>query len=97
MVLLDTASAVTTDESPRMTRTFKMLLPTTLPTEMPALFLRAAVMLTAASGLLVPIATMVSPMMSCGIPNFSAILEAPSTNQSEPFTSIMKPAVMRKS
>ena len=47
--------------------------------------------MTAASGSDVPIATMVSPITSWGIPNFSATLPAPSTNQSAPFTRSTKP------
>jgi hypothetical protein len=57
----------------------------------PAFFCSAAVILTAASGMLVPIATIVRPMISCGIPSFFAILAAPSTNQSAPFTRNKKP------
>ena len=50
-----------------------------------------ALMLTAASGALVPIATIVSPITSWGIPSFAATLAAPSTNQSAPFTKSTKP------
>ena len=53
---------------------------------------RAAVMLTAASGALVPMATMVRPITSWGMWNLAAMLEAPSTNQSAPLTSSTKPA-----
>ena len=74
-----------------MTRMFRILLPTTLPTVISAFPRSAAVMLTAASGALVPMATIVRPMTSCGIPNFSAILEAPSTKKSDPFISITNP------
>ena len=51
-------------DRPRMTSTFRMLEPTMLPTVMSALPADAAVMETAASGALVPMATMVRPMMS---------------------------------
>jgi len=51
----------------------------------------AAVILTAASGILVPIATIVRPMINWGIPSFLAMLAAPSTNQSAPFTRKIKP------
>ena len=54
--------------------------------------LNAAVILTAASGAEVPIATMVRPMINCGIPSLSAILLAPSTNQSAPLISSTNPA-----
>ena len=63
-----------------------MLLPTILPMVISALPFKAADTLTAASGSEVPIATMVRPITSCGIPNFSANRLAPSTNQSAPFT-----------
>ena len=56
----------------------------------------AAVILTAASGAEVPIATIVNPITNCGIPNFAAILAAPSTNQSAPFTSITKPNTSKR-
>ena len=86
-----TVKGKTTAESPRIINTFNMLLPTMLPIVMSALPLAAAVILTAASGALVPMATIVKPIISCGIPNFVAIPAAPSTNQSEPFTRQTKP------
>ena len=61
------------------------------PIVIPAFPFNAELILTAASGILVPMATMVSPTTSWGIPNRSAIPDAPSTNQSAPFTSIKKP------
>ena len=76
---------------PRIINIFKILLPTIFPIVIPALLSNAAVMLTAASGKLVPMATIVSPITSCGIPSFFAILAAPSTNQSAPFTSRKNP------
>ena len=75
-----------------MMKIFRILLPTTFPMVIPAFLFIAAVILTAASGMLVPIATMVNPMINCGIPSFFAILAAPSTNQSAPFTRNKKPA-----
>ena len=80
------ATLVITAVIPRIIRILRMLLPTILPIVIPALLLSAAVMLTAASGILVPIATIVSPITSCGIPSFFAIPAAPSTNQSAPLT-----------
>ena len=50
MVDLATESVATQAVRPRMMSTLRMLLPTMLPTAMPALSFRAAVMLTAASG-----------------------------------------------
>ena len=76
---------------PRIINIFKILLPTIFPIVIPALLSNAAVMLTAASGKLVPMATIVSPITSCGIPSFFAMLAAPSTNQSAPFTSRKNP------
>ena len=49
------------------------------PTVIPTFPLNAAEILTAASGALVPQATIVSPITICGIPNFAAIIDAPST------------------
>ncbi len=72
---------------------FIMLLPMTLPMEIPALLLAAAAIDTAASGALVPMATMVSPMISSEMPNFLAMPEAPSTNRSAPFTNRAKPTI----
>ena len=59
---------------------------------MAALDFNAAVIETKASGRLVPIATIVRPMISWGMPKRDAILLAPSTNQSAPFSSKMKPS-----
>ena len=58
---------------------------------MAALDFNAAVMETKASGRLVPIATIVSPMTSWGMPKRDAILLDPSTNQSAPFSSRINP------
>ena len=86
-----TATVVINPVIPRIIKTFKIFEPTTLPTAIAATPLRAPVIETAASGADVPIATIVRPTTSCGIPNFTAIPAAPSTNQSAPFTSIVKP------
>ena len=83
---------VMTEAIPRIIKIFKILLPTTFPTVMPALPFKAAVILTAASGALVPMATIVRPITNCGMPNLSAIPDVPSTNQSAPFTSSTKPS-----
>ncbi len=86
-----TGMAQITEASPNITSTFMILLPTTLPMVISALPFKAAEILTAASGRDVPIATMVSPMTSWGIPNLSAMLDAPSTNQSAPFIKSTNP------
>ena len=59
-----TASGVINAERPRIIRILRILLPTILPIVISALPPRAAVILTAASGALVPIATIVSPITS---------------------------------
>ncbi|EJW96599.1 hypothetical protein EVA_15296 [gut metagenome] len=59
-----TARGVIKDARPKMTRIFIMLLPTILPIVISALPFKAAAILTAASGALVPIATIVKPMTS---------------------------------
>ena len=90
---LPTASGVITAVRPRITSTFKILLPRTFPTAISALPLTAAEILIAASGELVPIATIVRPITSLDIPARSAIPAAPSTNQSAPLTSRANPAI----
>ena len=85
-----------TDETPRIKRMLSMLLPTTLPTERSALPVIAALMLTAASGIEVPIATMVRPITICGILNFFAMLEAPSTKKSAPLAKKTKPRIKNR-
>ena len=87
----ETASGATTEESPKIIRIFRILLPTMFPMVISAFPLTAAVMLTAASGALVPMATMVSPMTSCDMPSRPAISEAPSTKRSAPFTRSTNP------
>ena len=77
--------------TPKIIKIFKILLPTTFPTAISAVPFNAAVILTAASGALVPMATMVRPTTNCGIPIFLAIPEVPSTNQSAPFINIANP------
>ena len=91
-----TASGVIAAAIPRITRIFKILLPTILPIVISALPFIAAAMLTAASGALVPIATIVRPTTSCGMPKRVASAAAPSTNQSAPLPSITKPKANNK-
>ena len=55
-----------------------------------------AVTETAVSGRLVPIATIVRPMMMEGTLNFFAIDELPSTKKSAPFMSSINPATRNK-
>ena len=70
----------------------KILDPITFPREISLLPLKAAVMLTAASGALVPRETSVSPITMDGIFNAFAMEEEPSTKKSAPLISRTKPA-----
>ncbi len=80
---------------PTMTRTLKMLLPTTLPTARSGVFLKADMRLTKSSGAEVPIATIVRPMMNWGILRRSAMPTAPSVRRSAPHTMRMMPRSVR--
>ena len=64
----------------------------TLPTAISFAPLSAAVMLTDSSGALVPIATMVSPTTTDGMPSRRAAAHAPSTKRSAPQTSRANPS-----
>ena len=57
-----TTSGAIAEDNPKMIRIFKMLLPTMLPMVISALPFKQAEILTAASGALVPIATIVKPI-----------------------------------
>ena len=61
-VSLFTLRTVITEVIPRISRIFMILLPSTFPMDIPLFPLNAALILTAASGALVPIATMVRPI-----------------------------------
>ena len=81
---------------PTTTRPLKMLEPTTLLIAMSLLPDRAALILTDASGALVPIATMVSPMITLGTLRILAREELPSTKKSAPFINSTKPMSSNK-
>ena len=51
------------------------------------------IILTASSGALVPIDTIVRPTITAGIPNFLAIADAPSTNISAPLIRRINPII----
>ena len=70
--------------------------PTTLATLISFCPAKDDVTLTAASGALVPIATIVNPIIIEGTLNFFAIDEAPSTNTSAPFISNANPIIKIK-
>ena len=61
-MLFLTASGVNSAHSPRIRKIFRTLEPSTLPMASPALSFTADVILIAASGALVPNATIVKPM-----------------------------------
>ena len=79
--------------SPRINKVLNILEPTILPTLRSAAELIAPLMLTDASGALVPIDTSVNPITSGGILRALAILLAPLTNRSAPFTSSPIPTI----
>ena len=68
-----------------------MLEPITLLMAISLLPTNAALMLTDASGALVPIATIVNPMITPGTRRIFAREELPSTKKSAPFTRRRKP------
>ena len=78
--------------SPSTTSRLNRLEPTTLLSAISLEPCTAAAVLTASSGALVPMATMVSPITSDGTWNRRASPDAPPTNRSAPFTSAAKPA-----
>ena len=85
LILYKTAVAPTT------TSMLKILLPIMLLTAMALLPVRAEAMLTAASGALVPNATIVSPIIIDGIFNLLARSLDPSTKKSAPLIRRTKP------
>ena len=78
---------------PIRSKTLIMLLPMTLPTKMSVLPLKSDEKDTASSGAPVPKATMVRPIRSLLTLKFDAIDEAPSTSQSAPLISRIKPTM----
>ena len=82
-------------ESPTMSKVLKILEPTTLPTAKSGVPLSAEIRLTQNSGILVPIATMVSPITICGIFIRSATATAPSVRRSAPHNTMAMPAIMK--
>ena len=91
-----TGSLQMSAETPRMSRMFAMLLPTTLPMDRSVDPVAADVTDTASSGMDVPNATTVSPMTSGEMRHLPAIPAAPSTKKSAPLTSRTSPTMMRK-
>ena len=86
-----TGSLANIAETPRTTRILKKFEPTTLATLISFWPAKEEVILTAASGALVPMATIVSPITIAGTLNFLAIDAEPSTNKSAPLIRKKKP------
>ena len=95
MITLVIGKGFITAHTPSTIRRLKMFEPTTLLSAISFEPLRAAEVLTASSGALVPNATIVSPIMTDGTLNIAAIDELPSTKRSAPFTKATNPATSR--
>lgn len=78
-------------QMPTTTSPLKMLEPTTLLMAISLLPASAALILTEASGALVPMATIVSPMMTLGTFRIPASEELPSTKKSAPLIRSINP------
>ena len=76
---------------PKAASRLKMLEPTTLAILISLSPDNAELMLTDNSGALVPIATIVMPTITAGMPNLRAIKDALSTKKSAPFIRNIKP------
>ena len=83
--------------TPMRRRTLMMLLPMTLPSKMSVLPLMSDEKETASSGAPVPKATMVRPIKSLLTLKLEATEEAPSTSQSAPLISKIKPSANKRS
>ena len=76
---------------PIINKVLKILLPTTLPNNIPALLVSRACIPTNSSGELVPKATIISPIMREEIPRDNAKREAPLTRNSAPIIKVASP------
>jgi hypothetical protein len=81
---------------PTIREMFSKFEPMMFPREMPSEFVKEAEILTAASGELVPKATIVKPIIIGGIFKYFDILAEPDTNKSAPLIKIMKPRISNK-
>ena len=95
-VSLLTAIGHSTAQTPQTTMRLKMLEPTALLIARSFLPSSEALTLTEVSGRLVPIATMVIPIMSEGTFSRFATAELPSTKKSAPLISRTKPTIRSK-
>lgn len=84
------------DEIPRITSIFIMFEPTTFHTAISAFHLLAAMTDVASSGILVPIATIVSPIIDSDNPNNLAISTAPSTRIFHPINNTAIPDMIHR-
>ena len=81
---------------PRTAKRLKIFEPVTLLSAISLEPLIAAEVLTASSGALVPIATMVNPIITPGTLKVRASEELPSTKKSAPFISVANPTARNK-
>ena len=96
LVVFSVGSLQITADMPKISSTFKALLPRILPIiRSPPSGVTASTIVTASSGALVPTATTVTPIMNVEIRSFFAIPAAPSTKKSAPLTSRTKPSASR--
>ena len=93
--ILSTVKVPSNAEIPTTAKILKILLPTTLPKDIALVPANAEVMETAASGALVPNATIVKPTMMVGIFKLYATLLAPSTNTSAPLIKSTNPMISK--
>src|SRR5699024_7417349 len=91
IVCLSTFNGYKNAATPTISDVFNILLLTILPMDISELLLIAAIILTVASGALVPKATIVKPTSSGDILIRCAIPEAPSTKKSAPLINNAKP------
>ncbi len=86
-------TALTSAHTPITIRRLNRFDPITLPREISAFPESPEVILTAASGQLVPMDTIVSPITTDGTLSIPATEDAPSTKKSAPLISSTKPAI----
>ncbi len=95
-VVLSINNSLSNADKPITIKMLNMLLPITVLTASALLPVMEDVMETAASGALVPSATIVNPTIIVGIFKSEAMLLAPSTKKSEPFIKNMNPTINNK-
>lgn len=89
-------SGVMIADIPSITKIFIILEPTTFPTAISGFHLRAAIIEVASSGILVPIATTVSPIIACESQKLFAISTAPSTSNFPPINKTSIPPIIQR-